>query len=243
MLFSAAGARAQTPAARVTAVSPASPGLLRPNGAVYARIEYESSQPLRFQARGRLEGREVEGARMNPSPVYPAGKREAIAWISFGEGIKIDEIHIVVSDDRWRELTRVAAPATVEWSARATDPSRPEWVATLNDSQQLAVGQSMQDMSGRAGGAVMGIFSLLFLLVPLYPVLQIVAWKRLVGRARIVSALPLAVMIPVYVFSAFALSAGSNLWPIWIVFISPPASIFVGIVLLVSRSRSPQSQA
>src|SRR6187399_1421781 len=56
---------------------------LAPRAALHARVRYDSLVPIRIQARAYKGGVEQQASMMNPSPVYPAGQGEAIAWLAF----------------------------------------------------------------------------------------------------------------------------------------------------------------
>jgi len=66
--------------------------------------------------------------------------------------------------------------------------------------------------------------------VPAYVVVQIVVLLRSSGFGRIAAALPLVVMIPVFVLSGIALAQDSNLWFLLLYFTSPVALLYVVIV-------------
>jgi hypothetical protein len=227
--------RADAPTAVLTAMSPESPAKLPPRAPLYVRVEYDSNAPVRIQARGRLEGKEVP-AMTNPSPAYPAGKGEAVAWIAFNDAQWIDEVRVTVSDERWRPLLELNQPMRAEWSPAAPQVQPAAWATRLSDAQQRAVSESMRQSAerGSSGGSLVGwLLPLVFLLVPAYPVLQTIALVRLRGTRRRIAALPLLVMLPTYAFCGFALSQASNLWPLWAIFLSPPSAVFVGLALLI----------
>jgi hypothetical protein len=71
---------------------------------------------------------------------------------------------------------------------------------------------------------------LLWLSVAAYLVLQAVVIARSSGPARWVAAAPLAVMIPIGVLTAIAFAQESNLWPLWLLFASPVALLYVVVV-------------
>jgi hypothetical protein len=74
---------------------------------------------------------------------------------------------------------------------------------------------------------------LIWLAIPAYIILQIVAILRSSGSFRWVAALPLVIMIPVFVFTGIAFAQNSNLWPLWLLFTSPLALLYVVVVLFV----------
>jgi hypothetical protein len=81
---------------------------------------------------------------------------------------------------------------------------------------------------GAIGGLVM-------LMVPAYLVLQPLALLRLKGGWRIAAAAPLLVAIPTALWSLYALSHESNLWPITFILFSPAGTIYLLALLLARR--------
>ncbi|HUL54134.1 MAG TPA: hypothetical protein VLT83_12060 [Opitutaceae bacterium] len=238
-------AQAQTPpVVKATGVTPDPATRLAPGQSLNVRIVYESAQPLRFQAAGYLAGVRNGRLAMNPSPVYPAGKGEAIAWLFGQPGARIDEIRVRVCDDRWRQLFEVRVPVKGEWHAGV--PAAPEapWALELSAVQQRGLNQTMAK-PGKAAGILEKLWfalttvlvPLVFLAVPGYPALQVYALVRLRGPARLLSALPLSFMLPVYAFCLYGLSQESNLWPLYAIFASPVAFLITLAVLLVARRR------
>jgi len=88
------------------------------------------------------------------------------------------------------------------------------------------------------GTMLLGILFLLIMWGPVvaYLVLQIRALMKLRGGRRIFAAIPLLFMIPVYVVTIIALSQGSNLWPLILIFASPVACVWLVIALLANRA-------
>jgi hypothetical protein len=76
---------------------------------------------------------------------------------------------------------------------------------------------------------------LAFLSVPGYLILQIIAWWKLRGTAQLLACVPLLFMLPIYCFCLYALSRGSNLWPLWAIFASPVAFLITLLVFIGSR--------
>jgi membrane-associated PAP2 superfamily phosphatase len=71
---------------------------------------------------------------------------------------------------------------------------------------------------------------LVMLSVPGYLVLQ--AWfaHSWPGRWRLAALVPLAGMVPALLFSLFALSQGSNLWPLAVIFLAPLGFVYLLVV-------------
>ncbi len=223
----------------IAEVSPPGPATLPLHQALYVRIHYQSDQPLRVQARGYASGSPPRGAMMNPAPASPSGEHDTIAWVAYAEEATIDEVRVEVTDENWHSLLTVAAPVEAAWSAgAAAPPPAPPWVKELNDAQQQAVSRDAKAMDGALGWIGGAIFFLLMWTVPGYPALQIYALSRLRGWRRRAAALPLVVMIPVYFYCCHALAQESNLWPLGMIFLSPPAFLYVLIVWLLSRRKA-----
>jgi len=86
------------------------------------------------------------------------------------------------------------------------------------------------------------LLDLLWLSVAAYLVLQAVVIARCSGPSRWVAAAPLAVMVPIGVLTAVALAQQSNLWPLYLLFASPVALLYVAVVGVfqwASGRRSP----
>ena len=76
---------------------------------------------------------------------------------------------------------------------------------------------------------------LLWLAIPAYLVLQVVALLRTSGGSRLAAALPLFVMIPVFAVTIIAAAQESNMWPVLMLLASPVALVYVAVVALLPR--------
>ena len=77
---------------------------------------------------------------------------------------------------------------------------------------------------------------IIMLSLPGYVVAQVWSLKRLEVGWRTAAWVPLVVMGAALVVSLFALSRGSNLWPIWLILLAPLALIWLGGLMLLNRS-------
>jgi hypothetical protein len=231
---------AAPPVVKVTATSPESPAKLRPQAPLYVRINYQSDEPLRFQLAGYIKGLRRERVMMNPSPAYPAGTGEAVAWLAADAGAQIDEIHVLVHDRNWKLISEVPLAMQAAWTTGAPDVPPAAWAKTLSDAQQQIVSQNLHtanDNPARWSGL---LSVLIFTAVPAYPILQLIAFWRLNGGRRILAAVPLLVMLPTYAFCLWALTRDSNLWPIWAIFLSPVAAVYLAVLLMVFRTKKAE---
>ncbi len=247
ILFVAGLARlsAQTPpVVHTVAVTPDPANRLASQQALYVRIAYESDQPLRFQAAGYFQGKKHERLMMNASGTYPAGNGEAVAWVAGDPGARLDEIRVRVCDASWKQLFEVSTPVQAEWHAGIPPAPNAPWAKTLSDAQQHAVDEMLKNPPPPSSlleklwvGLTAVLVPLAFLSVPGYPILQVYAFFKLRGPVRLLSALPLSFMAPVYAFCLYALNKESNLWPLYALFASPVAFIITLAVVIVARRR------
>jgi hypothetical protein len=223
------------PSVQVVESWPASPASLAPRDQVHLRVAYESTGGLRFQASGYRAGEAVQAVMHNPSPVYAPGAGEAIVWLAYEQGAELDEVRVVVHDPNWKKILEVPVPVQFDWNAPrgAVSSPMPSWVAELNRTQQQAIsasGRSHGESSDGAGSMI--LWQLLFWTVPGYfPLQGFVLW-RCWRRRRAAALLPLLVTIPALVISIVALVQGSNLWPIWLILLTPPCFLYLVGVLL-----------
>jgi hypothetical protein len=77
---------------------------------------------------------------------------------------------------------------------------------------------------------------LLWLCVVAYVVAQVIVLLRTSGPSRVVAAVPLLVMVPIFVLTAVAYAQDSNLWPLWLLLANPVALLYVVAVGLFGRS-------
>ncbi len=82
---------------------------------------------------------------------------------------------------------------------------------------------------------------LIWLAVPAYIIMQFVVIWRSSSPSRWVAALPLVVMVPVFVLTGMAYAQESNLWPLCLLLASPVALLYVvGVAIIVLwKKRSP----
>ena len=227
---------------RVSAADPASGGRLSVRDAFYLKISYRSAVPLRFRAEGYMGETKVEGKVMyNPAPVYPAGDHDALVWISYVEPARIDEIRIAVFGADWKRVRSLSYPVAAEWIQGGAKRARPAWAARLSDRQQAMASAAMSE-TDRSDGIASFFMAFAAASIPGYVCLQLFMLFRYSGGWRVAAGLPLVGMIPLALYTLAALAMGSNLWPLMMLFLTPPAFLYlVGllIVRLLVRSLAP----
>ena len=76
---------------------------------------------------------------------------------------------------------------------------------------------------------------LIWLTIPAYVVVQVIALMRSSSGSRMAAALPLFVMVPVFVHAAVGLVQENNLWPLLMLFASPIALLYITLVAVLAR--------
>jgi hypothetical protein len=225
---------------------PGAGGILHSSEALYVHLKYHSDEPLRFQAKGYLHGGEVEqSAAYNPAPAYSAASfADAIAWIAYRDAVEIDEVKIVVYNQEWDSLDQVSLPLQMQWNGAPTKMGRrpAEWVQTLNAQQQTMTVDSMQQPPEATGGIILGslLMMLMALSVPGYLALQFYTLRKYEGHWRKLALLPLWGTVPLFIYTLFALIAGSNLWPLMLLFLTPVPCIYLLIIGWMKRKQNKE---
>lgn len=214
--------------------SPKSPAVLNQDEALYVLIRYKSDQPLRFQAIGKNLGQKlIERVRFNPSQAYPAGEGEAIAWVAYDKATEIDSITVTVYDANWQPLQTKSMLLSAGWQGDRGRSNHPiaSWAERLNRQQQSSIGQHQAPISSREALFV----QLLFLSIPLYWFLQIVLLFKWTGSWKKLACFPLIFSVPLLLYTLYALYAGSNLWPLMMLFITP--FILLGLLIIIGYKK------
>ncbi len=159
--------------------------------------------------------------------------------------------HLIVNvyNQNWQLLEQKAIPVKLQWQKQISDTVKnpPPWVIKLNQEQQSAVKGKPQPIS---------IFweiliRLFFLCIPIYWFLQIrVLYKWSSGKCPFhaeiavvvftrmrVGCIPLIVSIPLLLYTLFALYQGSNLWPVMMLFLTPPLLILLLGIMTFKKLR------
>lgn len=219
---------------QVQQTDPASPAKLRPGDAFHARVLYDTDRPIRIFGRPKDAG-DAEGAS-HASPLYGPGAGEALVWFSLRAPGRVAAMRLSAVGDGG-ELKVVEVPLELEWRADAPARHPAAWVGTLQREQQARLRTAPPPDYGVGLTLVVG---LMFASVPAYLVVQGFAFWRMRGRRTIAFWVPVVLMGGVYAFVLLGALAGSNIVPIWLIFTSPVALIYV-IVLLIRdfRRREP----
>jgi hypothetical protein len=204
---------------------------LSSNETVYMAVAYESGQPIRIQARAYRQGKSVDkGQMMNATALHPAGSGRALVWVAFQNAAKVDQIEITAYNDNWDVVSQKTLGADLTWtSTGASAFPDPQWVSDMRRAERKLIAQyDAASGSGFRDILLKALSLLIFAAVPGYILLQAVALARFSGRWRFAAMAPLLLMGAAGVHAAFALSAGSNIWPILVVLAAPFAVLYLG---------------
>ncbi len=226
---------------RIAAVDPEGSSSLIQGDPLSVRLTYQSDVPLRFSVAGYANGSPGPAARTNPAPVYPAGAGEAIVWLEPYEPGYLDEVRVKVHDEGWQELDVLSQPVSLYWErgSRAATRPAPEWVARLSAEQQGMVRQAVRAQTSAGGDGGSFLVLLMGWSIPAYVVLQVYMLSRFSGGWRKAALVPLVLMIPLGLYTIFALLAGSNLWPLMLLFLTPLAFLYLAVLGLVRLAGRP----
>lgn len=221
----------------VTRMSPSSGFVLPRDGTIYMEVAYTADQPLRLQARAFAGGKSLDaGQRMNASAVHPAGAGKALVWVSFGEPAVIDEVRVTAYDAKWQPLLTLPVARSAHWLAKAAEKytAPPDWVEALIAAEKQIAEQYRRDHPPEPDPWGDALVDFMLLAVPGYFVLQAAALLTQRGRWRLASMAPLLIIVPAAFHAVLALAAGSNLWPIVLIFAAPLGFLYL-IALLALR--------
>lgn len=225
---------------RIVATDPASSETLYRGDVLSVRLAYASEIPLRFTVEGFAHGERLGGAQSNTVPVYPAGQGEAIVWLRFHTAVYMDEVRVRVMDQHWQVQDVLTQRVAYFWDRQPPVAPRTEaaWVAELNDAQTRLVRVAVAEQASSDG---FDLLTLLIMLmgwsIPGYLALQVYMLARYRDGWRKAAMVPLVLMVPLLAYTLFALLAGSNLWPLMLIFLTPLAFLYLVGMWLLKFSR------
>ncbi|HZU23014.1 MAG TPA: hypothetical protein VE998_09305 [Terriglobales bacterium] len=235
VLCSAIGAHANVKL-QLLATDPQSPATLGNREQLSLRISYSSDRPIRIRALALSEGK-VAPDMSGGSPLYEASQGEAFYWLAPFQPQNIDGLRILAEDPRGHVLAESVVPVHFTWIAE-TDAARvpAAWVSDLkSDYERRIQARAVIDRSMQDRWFLMVLGAIFIASVPIYFVVQIVLLLTLRGGPRKAAAVPLVPMFAVVLYTAYAYHAGSNLFPILLIFLSPLAVIYLVVVAAASR--------
>lgn len=216
---------------------------LKVNESYYVHIAYQSDVPLNIWVRPYYQNQPAAGFGSNPAPMLPAGSGETYGWFFAQAAGQIDEIQIKAGfkrDDRYQEAVLLNYPVSIEWTmtASASSQSPPDWIARLRAEHQQLNEQARQRYAEEQGPGDFLLGLVISLGLPAYLVLQVIAWTRFRESHGLLVTWPIYVFALLVIVSLFALMAGSNLWPIWLILICPLLALYLLVLLVILKLRA-----
>lgn len=213
-------------------IDPAGATSVPPHTNVYGRIVYTTDAPVRLVLLPYRDGKPVrDGFYNSGSPQYAPGSGETIAWFAFDKPQAIDEIRAVANDFHGKVFAEDSIEHALRWREGAARPEKAAWVEPLMKAEKNVVVPPPDEF----GWIAAVITQLFFLTVPLSVGLQLYAWYKLDGGPGRLARLSGYAMGALWVFVILTGIAGSNLSPIWLVFLSPLFTLFLVGVLVVAH--------
>lgn len=205
---------------------------------LYIAVRYSSDVPIRLRVEAFFrDGKVEDGLISNPTVPYPAGSGAGLAWLAFRSQARVDRIDIVAYDAEWKRVGARSFDASLRWTSDVLGrPAAPSWVGKLREYEAQLAAQRTAAHGGSALDAIASALTLFaFAALPLYLVLQPLAFSRLAGNWRRAALAPLLLTGPAAAYAAFAYAAGSNLWPLVAVFVAPFAVVYLAGLFAAQR--------
>jgi hypothetical protein len=223
---------------RVAETHPVSPASLGHWGRFDLRIEYETDRAMRVRA-DAFSGSERVTSITSGSPRREPGAGEALFWLAFTEPKRVDRVVVRLEDEETHTaLAETALEVDLTWTGEkgAAAGVRPDWIRRLQDEQDRRISAQGVPSDGWPSGMGTLVIVLAVWMVPGYFLLQPFAIWRTRGRWRWAAAAPLVPMGAVVLYTIFAFLAGSNLFPLFLIFLAPPAFLYLVVLVLLARA-------
>jgi hypothetical protein len=238
LLLLPGAAAAQSPSSPIIELIDSDPGqeaILSTGQPLYLRFRYRSDTPIHILVSGAYRGDVVGGFLHDGEELFPAGDREAVVWLAYGFGAKIDYVRVRIWNANKAEVSKAAFPIRAEWTWRADAGAGGEraaeaWVAKLTVAQRERLAATLSD-AGEAGG--WDPFDLIFVCVPGYFLLQVALARGTSGWRRKATLAPAVIMVPILAYTALAFAAQSNLWPLLMLLTAPLAFAYLIVLTIV----------
>lgn len=225
----------------VLEIDPQTPATLAKSEHFYVRVGFKTDRPMYVRGTAFLGSTPVTSMTSGSMRNEP-GEGEAFFWFAYTTPARVDVIAMTAHDAQTNKpLAQTAISVDLTWTGEqpaATRP-RPEWVVRMQAEQDRRVKAATEGYMNRPVSLwATAFFFALVWSVPGYFVLQAVALWRWSGGWRLAATLPLLPMAGVLVYTVIAFSAGSNLFPLVLIFTAPLTLIYLVVLLLLRRARA-----
>jgi hypothetical protein len=222
---------------RVIATDPDSPAVLGRWEQFSLRVGYETDRPIRVRGDAFALGQRVTSMTSGAALQAP-GTGEALFWFAYTSPARVDRIVIKAEDSRGRTVATREAPVDLTWiGAREGAPrARAEWATRMQDEQNRRL-RAQADAAANGPAGWLGLLLAMTVMggVPGYFIAQALLLWKLRGGWRLAAALPLLPMAAILVYTVVAFRAGSNLFPLVLIFTAPLGFVYLLVLLGVKR--------
>ncbi len=238
LLLSASPAAAAEVRLQVLETDPPSPATLGHWEPFHLRIGYDSDRTIRVRGDAFLQDKRVTSISSG-SPRYEPGTGEAYVWLAFTEAARVDKVVVTAEDDVTRKpLAQTEVVVELTWTGikqPEAPRARASWVERLRaENERRSKAESAAYMNRPVPWWEGVLFFVAIWAGPVYLVLQVVLLRRYRGAWRLAVAVPAVPMTGVLIYTVYAYQAGSNLFPLVLIFTSPVALLYL-LGLMVAR--------
>ena len=238
--YAAAAQPERPPTIELIDSAPGHEAVLTKGQPLYLRLRYQSDIPIHILVSGAYRGDVVQGFLHDGEELFPAGDREAVVWLAYRFGAKIDYVQVRIWNANKAQVAKAAFPIRAEWTGAAdtgSDGGREAepWVTKLTAAQRERMAATLSN-AREAGG--FDPFDLIFLCVPGYFLLQVALARGTSGWRRKAALVPAVIMVPILAYTVLAFAAQSNLWPLLMLLSAPLAFLYLVVlsaILLLCR--------
>ena len=222
---------------QVLDTDPPSPATLGHWEPFHVRIGYDSDRTIRVRGDAFFQGKRVTSISSG-SPRYEPGTGEAYVWLAYTDAARVDKVGITVEDEITHEpLAAGEIPVDLTWTGikqPAAPRPHPDWVERLRAENERRSKAEMAAYRNRpTPWWEEALFFAVAWSVPGYLVLQVVLLRRYRGGWRVAAAVPAGPMTGVLIYTVYAFQAGSNLFPLVLIFTSPFALLYlIGVIVV-----------
>jgi hypothetical protein len=202
----------------------------------HLHIGYETDRPIRIYVEAFF-GNQRTPSMTGGSPLYEPGSGETDVWIAYTEPVRVDKI-VVRAEDKGTRVTQAELPVELTWTGiKSLTPRHPApWVERIRvENERRYQAERQAYMNRPEPWWENALFFLLPWAVPGYFIVQIALLRRYRGGWRYAAAVPAVPMAGVLIYTVFALLAGSNLFPLVLIFVSPFALMYLLGLMAIRR--------
>jgi hypothetical protein len=222
---------------RVAETWPVSPATLAKSEPFNLRVHYDApNRVIRVRAEAFFQGNRVPGVNSG-SPEMGPGSGEALFWFAYDSATRVDRIVVHLDGPRGDTLATTTLDVNATWTG-APDPHapKPEWVTTLEREQNARISEELKAFQEGPmmwfGAALIAIMPMTVIAFLLLQTIALWKWRGTWRIAALASAIPMAIVL---IYTIVAAAAGSNLFPLVLLFSSPPALIYLLVMFAVKR--------